>query len=261
MHLLFIGDVVGKPGRRALRKTMPRLLDEHAVDLAIANGENAAGGFGITREIKNELLGMGFDLVTSGNHVWAQKGFVGGMDAERAFLRPANYPPGTPGLGARTVTARNGVEVGAINIMGRVFMQPLDDPFRVVDREIERLRDKAKVLFVDMHAEATSEKVAIAHYLDGRVTACCGSHTHVQTADERVLPGGTAYITDAGMTGSLDSVIGMEKAIAIERFLTGRPARFKPEEKGRMQVNGVVIDADDATGRARAIERINLVLD
>ena len=168
---------------------------------------------------------------------------------------------GTPGVGARTVTARNGVEVGVINIMGRVFMQPLDDPFRVVDREIERLRDKVKVLVVDMHAEATSEKVAIGHYLDGRITACCGSHTHVQTADERVLPGGTAYITDAGMTGSLDSVIGMEKGVAIERFLTGRPARFKPEDKGRMQVNGVVIEADETTGLARAIERINLVLE
>ena len=148
-----------------------------------------------------------------------------------------------------------------INIMGRVFMQPLDDPFRSVDREIDRLRDKAKLLFVDMHAEATSEKVAIGHYLDGRVTACCGSHTHVQTADERVLPGGTAYITDAGMTGSLDSVIDMEKEIAIERFLTGRPARFKPEEKGRLLVNGVVIDADESTGLARAIERIKIVLD
>jgi hypothetical protein len=145
--------------------------------------------------------------------------------------------------------------------MGRVFMQPIDDPFRVADREIDRLRDKAQVLFVDMHAEATSEKVAIAHYLDGRITACCGSHTHVQTADERILPGGTAYITDAGMSGSLDSVIGMEKAPAIERFLTGRPVRFKPEEKGRMQVNGVVIDADESTGLARAIERIHLVVD
>jgi len=258
MHILFLGDIVGKGGRRAVLRALPQLLRDHAVDFAIANGENAAGGFGITREIKNTLLGAGIDLITSGNHVWAQKGFVGGMDQERAFLRPANYPGGTPGLGVRTVRARNGVEVGVLNLIGRVFMQPLDDPFRCADHEVAHLAEQTRVILVDIHAEATSEKVALGNYLDGRVTACIGTHTHVQTADERILPGGTAYLTDAGMCGAIDSVIGMEKEVAIERFLTSRPARFKPITKGPMQVTGCVIDVDETTGRARAIERIRI---
>jgi len=258
MRILFLGDIVGKGGRRAVHDALPALRRDHAIDLAIGNGENVAGGFGITRENKNDLLAAGLDVITSGNHVWAQKGFVAGMDEERAFLRPANYPPGTPGLGARTVTARNGVEVGVLNLIGRVFMQPIDDPFRGADREIAKLAARTPVIIVDIHAEATSEKVALAHYLDGRITACIGTHTHVQTADERILPGATAFLTDAGMCGAIDSVIGMEKEVAIERFLTSRPARFKPTTQGMMQVTGCVIDADEATGRARAIERIRI---
>ncbi|RMF83237.1 MAG: YmdB family metallophosphoesterase, partial [Nitrospirae bacterium] len=248
MRLLFLGDIVGKGGRRAVAQVVPRLRRERAIDLAIGNGENAAGGFGITREIKNGLLAAGLDLITSGNHVWAQKGFVGGMDEERAFLRPANYPPGTPGVGARTVRAANGVEVGVLNLMGRVFMQPLDDPFRVADREVARLAERVKVIVVDIHAEATSEKAALANYLDGRVSCCIGTHTHVLTADERILPGGTAFLTDAGLCGAVDSVIGMEKEVAIERFLTCRPARFKPVKRGPLWVCGAIVEIDEESG-------------
>lgn len=258
MKLLFVGDIVGRPGRDLLRKHLRALAATHAVDLVIVNGENAAGGAGITRDNANEIFGAGADVITTGNHVWDKREALEFIVHEPRLIRPANYPEGTPGLGSHVAVSRAGVRVGVINVMGRVFLPSLDDPFRTALREIARVKaDGAQVVFVDMHAETTSEKVALGWYLDGQVAAVVGTHTHVQTADERILPGGTACLTDVGMTGPHDGVIGMDKTAVIARFVTGLPGRFEPAT-GDPRLHGVTITTDPATGRATAIERIAL---
>jgi metallophosphoesterase (TIGR00282 family) len=256
VRILFIGDIVGRPGRQLVKTGLTGLVSRHDVDFVIANGENAAAGFGITREIGDELLDLGIDVLTSGNHIWDKKEALDYIGVESRLLRPANYPAGVPGNGSYVGRARNGQSVGVINAMGRVFMLNIDDPFAVVLREIEALRARARVIFVDFHAEATSEKIAMGWHLDGRVTAVVGTHTHVQTADERILPKGTAYLTDAGMTGPHDSVIGVEIEPALGRFLTALPSRFETAT-ANPRLNAVLIDADDATGKATDIERLS----
>lgn len=256
MRILFIGDIVGRPGRDLVRKGLPALQAHFDVDLVIANVENAAAGFGVTRDIGVTLLEYGIDVMTSGNHIWDKKEVIEYIDKEPRLLRPANYPAGVPGRGSCVATTRDGRSVGIINVMGRVFMTAIDDPFAVVLREIDAMRARAKVIVVDFHAEATSEKVAMGWHLDGKVTLVVGTHTHVQTADERILPNGTACLTDAGMTGPHDSIIGMEREPALARFLTGMPSRFEPAS-GNPRLNGVVVDADDTTGRATFIRRIS----
>jgi hypothetical protein len=258
MKLLFIGDIVGRTGRDLVRRHARALATAHDADLVIANGENAAAGAGITRDNTYEILDAGVDVITTGNHVWDKRETLEFIGAEPRLLRPANYPDGTPGLGAAVVTAGNGVRVGVINVMGRVFLPNLDDPFRVAEREIARVSaEGAQVIFVDLHAEATSEKLAFCHYLDGRVAAIVGTHTHVQTADERILAGGTACLTDAGMTGPHDGVIGMAKDAVIARFVSGLPGRFETAS-GDPRLNGAVVTVDPATGRATAIDRLSL---
>jgi metallophosphoesterase (TIGR00282 family) len=260
MRLLFIGDIVGRPGRDLIKRGLSALIDQHAVDLVIANAENAAAGFGITREIGDQLLDCGVHVMTSGNHIWDKKEALDYIGAETRLLRPANYPAGVPGNGSCLARTDDGRPVGVINVMGRVFMLNIDDPFSVVLREIDAMRQRTRVIFVDFHAEATSEKVAMGWHLDGKVTAMVGTHTHVQTADERILPKGTAYLTDVGMTGPHDSVIGVEIEPALGRFLNGMPARFETAT-ANPRLNGVVIDADEATGRATRIERLSYSLD
>lgn len=263
MRILFIGDIFGRPGRNIVREHTAKLISEHKVDLTIANGENAAGGFGITPQIAEELFDLGIDVLTTGNHVWDKRELIDYFNAAenepyspaRRLLRPANYPDGTPGVGVYEGTTRAGVPYAVVNLQGRVFMANIDDPFRVADHLLDQI--KAKVVFVDMHAEATSEKVALGWYLDGRVTALIGTHTHIPTADERVLPGGTAYQTDVGMTGPYDSVIGVQKEQIIQRFLNSLPGRFEAAAKDA-RLCAVVIDCDETTGRSRSIERIML---
>lgn len=258
MKLLFIGDIVGRPGRDLLRQHLKALAAAQGVDLVIANGENAAGGAGITRDNAREIFAAGVDVITTGNHVWDKREALEFIADEPRLIRPANYPEGTPGLGSYVAQSRGGVAVGVVNVMGRVFLHAIDDPFRAAVREIARVRaDGAQVVFVDMHAETTSEKVALGWYLDGQVAAVVGTHTHVQTADERILPGGTACLTDAGMTGPHDGVIGMDKTAVIARFVTGLPGRFEPAT-GDVRLHGVTITADPATGKATAIARIAL---
>ena len=257
MKLLFIGDIFGKPGREIVRLGLPALIEQHAVDFVVANGENAAAGFGITGDIADALFGYGIDVMTSGNHVWDKKEVLDYIPRQPRLLRPANFPAGVPGRGSYLGRTRTGEPVGVVNVMGRIFMNPLDDPFAVVLREIEALRAKTRVIVVDFHAEATSEKVAMAWHLDGRATAVLGTHTHVQTADERVLPKGTACMTDVGMTGPHDSIIGVTVEAALGRFLSAMPARFEPAG-GSGRLNAAVITADPATGKATRIERLNL---
>jgi metallophosphoesterase (TIGR00282 family) len=256
MRILFIGDIVGRPGRDIVRQALRVLVDYHSIDLVIANAENAAAGFGITREIGDQLLDWGVDVMTSGNHIWDKKEALDYIGTESRLLRPANYPPGAPGNGSYLARAKDGTTVGVINVMGRVFMPLTDDPFAVVLKEIEMLKSRARILFVDFHGEATSEKIAMGWHLDGRVTAVIGTHTHVQTADERILPNGTAYLTDVGMTGPHDSVIGVEVAAALGRFVNGLPAKFDTAT-GNPRLNAVVIEADEQTGRATDIERLS----
>jgi len=256
MTILFIGDIVGRPGRDLVQKGLRALLEHYDVDVTIANAENAAAGFGLTRDIGETLLDWGVDVMTSGNHIWDKKEVLEYIAVEPRLLRPANYPAGVPGRGSCVAQTRDGRSVGVINVMGRVFMAPLDDPFAVALREIDAVRHRARIIVVDVHAEATSEKIAMGWHLDGRVTAVIGTHTHVQTADERVLPGGTAYLTDAGMTGPHDSIIGMEKEPSLARFLNGMPTKFEPAS-GNRRLNGAIIEADDKTGRATRITRIS----
>jgi metallophosphoesterase (TIGR00282 family) len=257
MNLLFIGDIIGRPGRELIRKGLRGLIDTHSIDLVIANAENAAAGFGVTKDIGDALLDYGVDVMTSGNHIWAKKEVLDYIPVQPRLLRPANFPAGVPGKGSYLAQARDGRAVGVINVMGRVFMTSIDDPFTVVLKEIEALRTKTKVIVVDFHAEATSEKVAMGWHLDGKVTLVVGTHTHVQTADERILPGGTAYMTDAGMTGPHDSVIGMEREPSIARFLNGMPTRYEPAT-GNPRLNGVIVSADEQTGRATKVTRVSL---
>jgi metallophosphoesterase (TIGR00282 family) len=256
VRILFIGDIVGRPGRELVRRGVAPLCDYHQVDLVIANAENAAAGFGVTREIGDQLLDWGVDVMTSGNHIWDKREAIDYIGAEARLLRPANFPAGVPGNGRYLARAKNGVSVGVVNVMGRVFMLNIDDPFAVVLREIEALREHARIIFVDFHAEATSEKIAMGWYLDGRVSAVVGTHTHVQTADDRILPKGTAYLTDVGMTGPHDSVIGVEIEPALGRFLNAMPARFETAT-ANPRLNAVIVEADEQTGRATEIERLS----
>ena len=232
-------------------------MREHTIDLTIANGENAASGFGITPRLAEGIFASGVEVITGGNHSWDRREILDYIPGEPRLLRPANFPEGAPGRGLYLGTTRSGIAYAVLNLMGRVFMTPIDCPFRTADRELERVPQRTKVIFVDMHAEATSEKQAMGWYLDGRVSAVVGTHTHVATADEHVLPNGTAFITDAGMTGPHESVIGMDRAAMTKRFLDGLPARFEVAA-GDVQLNGVVIDVDEATGRSREISRIRV---
>ena len=257
VKILFVGDIIGKTGRQALSRELHRLIDRHRVDVVIANGENAAGGFGLTEEVAGELFKLGIDILTSGNHIWDKKEALDYLRREEKVIRPANYPEGTPGCGSVIFATAGGLKVAVLNLEGRVFMNNLECPFRVADREIERLKKETPVIFIDFHAEATSEKASLGWYLDGRASAVIGTHTHVQTADERILPGGTAYMTDAGMTGAFDSVIGIRKDEAIAKFLTQMPVRFEVA-KANIRLNGVVVEVDEESGRAHRIERINI---
>jgi metallophosphoesterase (TIGR00282 family) len=257
MRILFIGDIFGKPGREIVRRAVPALVQRDAIDFVIANVENCAAGFGVTGDLADAILGYGVDVMTTGNHVWDKKEVLDYLPKQPKLLRPANFPAGAPGRGSYVGRTRTGEPVGVLNLMGRVFMTPLDDPFALALREIESLKAKARVVFVDFHAEATSEKVAMGWHLDGRVTAVTGTHTHVQTADDRVLPKGTAYITDTGMTGPHDSIIGVTVDAALGRFVTGMPSKFEAAAGGA-RLNAIIVTADPATGKATAIERLNL---
>jgi metallophosphoesterase (TIGR00282 family) len=253
LNVLFIGDVVARQGRRAVENLLAGLKTELEIDFTIANGENAAGGFGLTKKVVDELFASGVDVITSGNHIWDKREIVPMLDSMDRVLRPHNYPPGVPGRGCGVYQAGEGVSICVINLQGRVFMRAIDCPFRTADMLLDQIRGPVTV--VDMHAEATSEKIAMGWYLDGRVAAVVGSHTHVQTADERVLPGGTAFITDAGMTGAFDSVIGIEKEAILNRFLTGIPNRFD-QARGDARLAGVVISIDTKSRKAVAIKRV-----
>lgn len=254
--LLCVGDVFGEPGRRALHTLLPGLRKQHEIDLAIVNVENAAAGYGVTPQICRGFLDLGVDVMTSGNHIWDKKEIVEYIVKENLLLRPANYPVGTPGAGSVVVKA-GPHKVGVLNLMGRVFLPALDCPFRRADEEVARLRQEATIVVVDAHCEATSESQALGWYLDGRVSAVVGTHRHTQTADERVLPRGTAFITDLGMTGPVDSVIGVAPELAISRFLTGMPNRFEPA-RGPAMLQGALIRIDPDTGRALSIERLRV---
>ena len=258
MNILFIGDVVGAPGRRALEELLSRVVDHHFIDLVITNCENASGGLGITPQIADHLLGLGIDVLTSGNHIWKHKEILPYLEATDRLIRPANYPPGTPGQGLSLVETAAGEKAAVLNLEGRVFMNPLECPFRTVDQILASIPPEVKVIIVDMHAEATSEKQALGWHLDGRVSAVVGTHTHVQTADERILPGGTGYMTDAGMTGPVDSVIGMKKEIILERFLSQLPQPFKVATQN-IQLQGVILKIN-AQGRCQEINRLHLSL-
>jgi metallophosphoesterase (TIGR00282 family) len=257
VRILFIGDIFGKPGREVARRAIPAIVEQRDIDFVIANVENSAAGFGVTGDIADTILGYGVDVMTSGNHVWDKKEVLDYIPRQPKLLRPANFPGGVPGRGSYVGRTRTGEPVGVINLMGRIFMAPLDDPFAAALREIEAIRAKTRVIIVDFHAEATSEKVAMGWHLDGRVTAVFGTHTHVQTADERVLPKGTACLTDVGMTGPHESIIGVTVEVALARFLNGMPARFE-SATGAGRLNAVTLPADPARGRATAIERLNL---
>jgi hypothetical protein len=258
MNILFVGDIVGRPGRDLVRRHVRALAALHQADLVIANGENAAAGAGITREHTCELLDAGVDVLTTGNHVWDRRETLAFIAQEPRLVRPANYPDGTPGAGSYVARRTNGIPVGVVNVMGRVFLPALDDPFRAADREIARVAEAgARVVVVDIHAETTSEKMAMGWYLDGRVTAVIGTHTHVQTADERLLPGGAAYLTDVGMTGPHDGVIGMDRRVVISRFVSGLPARLEPAT-GDPRLHAVLITAEPETGHATSIARLAL---
>ena len=258
MNILFIGDIVGAPGRRAVEELLSRAVDRYFIDLVVANGENASGGIGITPQVADDLLSQGVDVLTSGNHIWKHKEILPYLDDTDRLLRPANYPPETPGRGLAIVETAAGERAAIINLEGLVFMNALECPFRTVDQVLESLPAEVKVILVDMHAEATSEKQALGWHLDGRVSAVVGTHTHVQTADERILPGGTGYISDAGMTGPVDSVIGMKREIVLERFLTQRPQPFKVATQN-LQLQGVILKIESG-GRCREINRVVMPL-
>jgi len=256
MKILMIGDIVGNPGREAVRALVPQLRRRHDLDLVVANCENVAGGAGVTPKTAQELLGFGVDFLTSGQHIWRYKEIGPYLNQEPRLIRPANYPSGAPGSGAGIIQARDGTRVGVLNLVGRVFLETNTDcPFRIGQREVERLRKETSVILVDMHAEATSEKIAMGWYLDGQVSAVVGTHTHIQTADERILPKGTAFLTDLGMTGPYNSVIGRRVDQILERFLTGLPQKFEvPEEN--VILCGAIIEVDAKTGCAQAITRV-----
>lgn len=258
--IMFIADICGRPGRQAAAHMIKPLKEKHGVDYVIANVENAAGGFGVTPEMSRKMFSYGIDMQTSGNHIWDRVDIIEYFENQSPkLIRPANYPPGTPGVGSYLDTVGE-VKIGIVNLMGRTYMAPLDDPFRVAKREVGHLADQTNIIFVDFHAEATSEKQAMCHFLDGRISALVGTHTHVQTADEQISARGTAYLTDAGMTGPHDSIIGMEKGPSLGRFLTGMPKRFSTAS-GDVRISGVVIRVEVESGRAEHIERFCLPFD
>ena len=256
MKILFIGDIVGQPGRRAVKELLPGLREAHALDFVIANGENSAGGSGITPKTAGEIFSAGVDVITSGDHLWDQKEVMELLASEKRFLRPLNYPPGVPGHGGGVFEIQNlKLKIAVLNAQGRTFMPPLENPFLLAAEEVKRLRAQARIIFVDFHAEATSEKIAFGRFLDGQVSAVVGTHTHVQTADEQIFPGGTAYLTDAGFTGPHESVLGREIEPVVKKFLTGMPQRFEVA-KDRVILHGALIEIDDATGKAMKIQRV-----
>jgi 2',3'-cyclic-nucleotide 2'-phosphodiesterase len=257
MKVLFIGDIVGKVGRQAVNACLPNLVDKQNIDLVIANGENVAAGFGLTESLVQDLFRMGIHVITTGNHVWDKKDFVGYISKENRVIRPANFAPGVPGYGSILYTLPDGTKVGVLNLSGRIFMTPVDCPFRTAQSEIETLQKDTKIIIIDLHAEATSEKVAFGYFVDGKVSAVIGTHTHVQTADEKILSKGTAYITDVGMTGPAHSVIGIDVDQIIRRFLTGMPDRFETAQ-GPGILSAVVIDIDKDSGKANTIQRVQL---
>jgi metallophosphoesterase (TIGR00282 family) len=259
MRILFVGDVYGKPGRRAASELVPMLIEERTIDFTIINGENAAGGFGITENIGNKMHAYGADVITTGNHVWDQKGSVSYICAGDRILRPANFPSDVGGKGAEVFMSKKGIPIGVVNVMGRTGMKPMDCPFRSGTACVEQMKKKTPIVFVDFHAEATSEKIAFGWHLDGFASAVIGTHTHVQTADETILPRGTAYMTDVGMTGPHKSVIGAQKDAVIQQFLDRMPTRFEPATED-VKLCGVIIDVDNATGRAQSIERLRIDL-
>jgi len=258
VKVLFIGDIFGEPGRRALARAIPRLVAQRQIDIVIGNGENAAGGFGITPELAEELFDLGLAVITTGNHAWDKKEILDYFPREPRLLRPANYPSGVPGNGSVVVESAGGEQLGVLQLMGRAYMPTLDCPFQVAKKELAALKKRTVAVIVDMHAEATSEKMAMGHYLDGEVVAVVGTHTHVQTADDQILPKGTAYVTDIGMTGPLHSVIGVKKELAIEKFLTGMPRRFEVAS-GPSVFCAVLLELDARLGKALSIERIRLI--
>ncbi|MFH1189086.1 MAG: TIGR00282 family metallophosphoesterase [Candidatus Omnitrophota bacterium] len=255
MNILFIGDIVGSPGRRAVEALVPRIRKREGINFVIANGENVAAGSGVTPALADELFGYGIDVITSGDHIWKRKEMVAELGADKRLLRPANYPAGAPGFGYGLFESEAGIEIGVVNLVGRVFMTAVECPFRTVKEIVDKIRGRARVIIVDIHAEATSEKIALGYYLDGEVSAVLGTHTHVQTSDEKILPGGTAFISDAGMTGPFDGVIGRKKEQIIRRFLTQLPTKFEMAE-GDIQLHGVILDIDDKTGKANSIKRV-----
>ncbi|WP_164668927.1 TIGR00282 family metallophosphoesterase [Virgibacillus doumboii] len=255
MKILFIGDVAGSPGRDMVQEYLPKLKEKYRPHMTIINGENAASGKGITEKIYKQFLEWGTQTITMGNHTWDKKDIFEFIDDAKNMIRPANFPEGTPGKGI-TFTNVNGTEVAVINVQGRTFLPAIDDPFRKMDELIEESKKRTNIIFVDFHAEATSEKQAMGWYLDGRVSAVVGTHTHTQTADERILPNGTAYITDVGMTGPYDSILGMEKEAVLKKFLTSLPVRFEIDKKGRKQLNGFLVTIDNNSGKATNAERI-----
>lgn len=258
MKLLYVGDIYGNPGRTAAKHFIPMLKEKHNIDLVIANGENSAGGNGITEKTYQEMTEAGVDIFTSGNHIWDKKEVFDFLDDYPNIIRPANYPLGTPGRGYG-IFEKNGITFAVINLLGRTFMPPIDSPFVKIDEILAELAGKTNIIFLDFHAETTSEKMAMGWYLDGKITALVGTHTHIQTADERILPNQTAYITDLGMVGAHNSVLGVDKDIIIQQFRTGLPVRFKPAT-GEKIFCGVVIELDENTGKAISIERIKEIL-
>jgi len=262
VRILFIGDIVGRPGRLAVKTLLPGLREQHALDFVIANGENSAGGSGINPRTAGEIFSAGVDVITSGDHLWDQKEVMELLTGEPRFVRPINYPPGTPGQGSGVFAignANSGCQVAVVNAQGRTFMPAMENPFLVVPPEIERLRQRTKIILVDFHAEATSEKIALARMLDGKVSAVVGTHTHVQTADEQIFPGGTAYLSDAGFTGPHESVLGRDIAPVIKRFVTNMPQRFEVAV-GRVMLHGLIVEVDEGSGRATGIRRVSEAL-
>ncbi|MFH1782936.1 MAG: TIGR00282 family metallophosphoesterase [Candidatus Omnitrophota bacterium] len=255
MKVLLIGDVVAKPGREAIKKIVPDLRKKEGIDLVICNAENSAGGSGITIDTANELFESKVDVITSGDHIWKKKELYKFLDENPKILRPANYPEDCPGSGSTVVSSASGKKVGVVNVLGRVFMDHIDCPFRAAEREVERVSQDTKIILVDVHAEATSEKIAMGRFLEGKVSCVFGTHTHVQTADEKILPNDTAYITDIGMTGPLDSVIGRKVETIVEHFLTCMPARFEIAQED-IELQGALVEIDEKTGKAVSISRV-----
>jgi len=257
MNILFIGDIIGAPGRSIVKEFLPKIKEEYNICFTIANVENSAGGFGITPQVLNELFSYGIDVGTSGNHIWDKKEIMQVIDLEERLLRPANYPDGVAGRGSNVFTTKDGYKIGVLNLEGRVYLHNLNCPFNVAKLEIKKLKEKTNIIIIDFHAEVTSEKIALGWYLDGEVSAVIGTHTHIQTADEVILTHGTAYITDVGMTGPYDSVIGIKKEIALQRFLFQLPIKFEVASN-KVKLCGVVIDIDVDSGKAVSIQRISI---